>query len=135
MSIAPVNNSIYLERCKKIYIVPDGIQNQKYVAAFLKNIEPLGYTFSAELIHRAGRLDVDELTRLYIEVMSTLKKMVGANVSYKPMYPNFPQQVIEANEGELYINSILHYLGDLIGTRILPQYEKEDSRRFTTIPV
>ena len=41
------------------------------------------------------------------------------------MYPNFPDQVKEASEEELYSNAFFHYLGDWIGKRILPNYEKK----------
>ncbi|MFN0200205.1 MAG: TerD family protein, partial [Bacteroidia bacterium] len=38
--------------------------------------------------------------------------------------PNFPTQVMEASDAELYLNAIVHYLGDWIGARILPNYKK-----------
>jgi stress response protein SCP2 len=41
-----------------------------------------------------------------------------------PMYPNFPKQVMEASDAELYINALMHYIGDVVGLRITPQYEK-----------
>ncbi len=41
------------------------------------------------------------------------------------MYPNFPRQVMEATEAELYVNAVLHYLGDLAGNRMIPFYNKE----------
>ena len=40
------------------------------------------------------------------------------------MYPNFPSQVMEMEEAELYINAMMHYLGRWFGVRILPNYEK-----------
>ncbi|MED1722202.1 hypothetical protein [Brevibacillus parabrevis] len=36
--------------------------------------------------------------------------MVGASRRFKPFYPNFPRQVMEASDGELYLESIIHYL-------------------------
>ena len=53
---------------------------------------------------------------------------------YKPMYPNFPRQVMEAPAAELYLNAVLHYLtawvADVVGGGRgkfiwLPDYEKK----------
>ena len=35
--------------------------------------------------------------------------MVGANVEYRPMYPNFPKQVVEASDCELLVYALTHY--------------------------
>ena len=51
--------------------------------------------------------------------------MVGAHVKHKPMYPNFPGQVMEASEVELYLNAMAHYIGDGFGVRIMPEYKKQ----------
>ena len=39
------------------------------------------------------------------------------------MYPNFPEQVMELSDAELYLNAIIHYLTD---GKILPSYETEE---------
>ena len=36
--------------------------------------------------------------------------MIGDDVIYEPMYKNFPEEVMEASEIDLYLNAILHYL-------------------------
>lgn len=81
-----------------------------YLAAALRNIESLGYTFSLELLERIRTLSEAEFFPLYSEVVTVLKEMVGASRKYKPMYPNFPEQVMEASEGELYLQAITHCL-------------------------
>lgn len=81
-----------------------------YLAAALRNIESLGYTFSLELLERIRTLSEAEFFPLYSEVVTVLKEMVGASRKYKPMYPNFPEQVMEASEGELYLQAIIHCL-------------------------
>jgi len=48
--------------------------------------------------------------KLYEALIPQLRKSVGAHVSHKPMYPNFPQQVRDASDFELWSNAILHYL-------------------------
>ena len=41
---------------------------------------------------------------------------------YRPFYPDFPVQVRSASEATLLVNAALHYLGDVVGARILPGY-------------
>ena len=41
---------------------------------------------------------------------------------YRPFYPDFPVQVHTASEDTLLVNAALHYLGDVVGARILPGY-------------
>ena len=41
---------------------------------------------------------------------------------YRPFYPDFPIQVRTASEVTLLVNAVLHYLGDVVGVRILPDY-------------
>lgn len=98
-------------------------KEEVYAATLLKNIESLGYTFSEEAIEILKKKNVDELKKMYLEVVSVLKKLVGANVVYKPLYPNFPEEVMEAEEVELYLNAILHYLS--LGT-YYPESEKKE---------
>lgn len=106
-----MKNQIYLRRKKKI-IVEQG-QNElpvSYLAAALRNLESLGYTFSLELLGKIRTLSEGEFFQLYSQIVTVLKDMIGASRRYKPMYPNFPGQVMEAGEGELYLQAIIHYL-------------------------
>jgi len=119
-------NTLFIRRRNKVW-VPEGTDTLpvKYVSALLRNIEPLGFTFSKALIDQVSRLSVEALEPFYIELIRDLRLLVGAHVPHEPMYPNFPQQVMEASEAELYFNAILHYLGDLTNTRIFPFYNKD----------
>ena len=41
---------------------------------------------------------------------------------YRPFYPDFPVQARTPSEATLLVNAALHYLGDVVGVRILPDY-------------
>lgn len=120
-------NEIYLRR-KNLVMVDAGTNSlpKEFAATALKNFEALGYIFSAELFNTLLTLSEEDFVDFYKKTARILKKSKGAHVVHKPMYPNFPKQVMEASYAELYINAILHYLGDLVGTRIMPDYEKEE---------
>lgn len=89
----------------------------------LKNIEALGFTFSEQLIQACRELSLQQLTALYREVIDALRQAKGAHHIHKPMYPNFPEQVMAMDEVDLYINAIVHYLTD---GRYLPASERKE---------
>lgn len=103
----------------------DGLPRIGFVASLMRNLESIGFTFSAPVVERLQRWDPGELLALAEDLVPLLLREVGGHVRYRPMYPNFPQQVMEADEAELYLNAFLHYYGDAIGERILPQYRKQ----------
>ncbi|MBV9469541.1 MAG: TerD family protein [Abitibacteriaceae bacterium] len=117
-----MNNVIYLRRRHKVWLeagkghLPPGT-----VGAILKNIESLGYTFSAPLIERLQTLSLDQITEFHATLIGTLRALVGAHKAWEPMYPNFPQQVMAMDEEQLYVNAIIHYL-----TNALPMFEKKE---------
>lgn len=90
-----------------------------------KNIEVLGFTFSPSLIRALYTLSKEQFKDLYDEIIAALKAMVGAHVKYCPMYPDFPMQVMQADDVELYLNAMYHY-----HTLDLPRYETADRPPF-----
>ena len=101
-------------------------KNKVYVATMLKNLEPLGFTFSKKLINSLADVSKQDLTTIYNTILPILKKLKGAHVAHKPMYPNFPTQVMDADQAELYLNAIIHYLGIVLEENVLPEYPKEE---------
>jgi len=84
-----------------------------YVASLNKNIESLGYIFAPEVIKVLATLDLDKLVKIYNKVITVLKVAKGVR-DFKPMYPNFPKQVMDMSEYELYSNAFLHYFSSWI---------------------
>jgi len=119
------NNTLFLRRRSKISLpLSDGRDSlpRNYIASMLKNLEALGFTFSAALIEACRALSLAQLTALYQELLVALEKAKGAHQLHKPMYPNFPAQVMEMHACELYINAIFHYL---TSGRYLPVTERK----------
>jgi hypothetical protein len=88
---------------------------------FKANIMDLGFMFTENAMLTLSGMSDTELKALYNKMIPELKEMKGDNVEHKPMYPNFPRQVMDASYTELFINAIVHYLS--FGT-LLPEYEK-----------
>src|SRR5574343_86552 len=124
-------NSIFLRRSMKVIISPEAVHdtsstlNIAYLGSFLKNLESLGYTLSVDAIKALTNVSVDTCSIVYNSIVNQLRTMTGANRSWVPMYRNFPQQVMEASDAELYVTAMMHYIGDLIGLRIMPDHEKK----------
>lgn len=116
-------NEILLRRKNRVMVKKEENELPKsYIATMLKNLEAYGFTFSAELIDIINTLSEKEATEFYKNLVAIVKEMIGGKVKYKPMYPNFPEQVMKADMCELYINAIIHYISS---GKILPDYEKE----------
>jgi hypothetical protein len=127
---------IYLTKCLKV-ILPEGDGRAApaaptVVSTAAKNLQALGFGLSSPLLERLIALGDEQVVEWYEAVLPILQKMVGAHRSFDPMYPNFPQQVMEASEAELFFNAMTHYYGfflsDLLGDPnlvVLPHYEKE----------
>lgn len=104
-------NEILLRR--KMMIMPAeeyGFSNNaRYVLTMMANVQSLGFTFSEELFKELSSRWIEDLEKLYLQLVPQLRKMVGANHEYKPLYPNFPNSVLEKKDAELYFNAICHY--------------------------
>lgn len=107
----PPVNSIYLRRGLKV-IVPSGSSttSSALIAAFQKNLECLGFVLGPEVAAAVGKLSIEELVPFYRETVDVLREMVGAHREFKPLYPDFPEQVMNMPEAELYLNALLHYI-------------------------
>lgn len=118
-------NEIILRRKNKLTISKEQSSNSNivFISTMLKNIENLGFTFSMGVIEVLKTFSADSLNGFYLELIPMLKNMVGADVVYHPMYPNFPQSVMKKNEAELYLNAIVHYL---TGGVLYPVEKKEE---------
>lgn len=125
--------NIILRRKNRVFINDDdmlkslsaaaGEKNKQIVATMNKNIEVFGYTMSETLFDKLVHMKVKNREVVYDALVSGLKEITGADKVYNPMYPNFPESVMEKDDFELYFNAIVHYWS--FGT-LLPYEEKEE---------
>lgn len=126
-------NSIMLRRRGMILIPDKNIKNddyentneivKQYVTALNYNMMNLGYKLSKDAFDTLCACSISELDVIYKNTIDALKELKGADVEYHPMYPNFPREVIEKDELELYFNAIVHYLS---GGTLYPVSEEEE---------
>ena len=107
-------NSIALRHLNGIYI-PKNIDNNvnetlsiEELATLIKKFEGYGHIFSKELaiaISKEERNVIIDKLKSVIKVIENFK----SDKDYVVFYKNFPDEVINMSEVELYINQILHY--------------------------
>lgn len=121
-------NTIYLRRANKL-IVSQGKRVDRlpevYLGTAMKNVESLGYTFSHRLMHALRTLSKEQFAAFYGQLEADIRLLLGAHVQYQPMYPGFPEQVMEESDAQLYLNAVYHYL-----TLDLPGYERTSRPAF-----
>jgi len=91
-------------------------------SALLVDMMKLGFIMSQEMYDTMAEFSNEQVVTVYSNLIPVLKRLVGADVQYKPMFPNFPEQVRESSELELFIVNIIHYM---TGGQWLPEYEKD----------
>lgn len=102
------------------------------------NLMSLGFIMSESLYTHLCQTSKKELTQFANHLMPILNKLKGSHVKHKPMYPNFPKQVIEASDVELYLNALLHYFSDgefLFDYNVLPRKFSFETVKFQQIDV
>ena len=84
----------------------------------LTTLRALGYRLSD-----SARYALTRPEQAWALVNAAARLTSGSPVAeYRPFYPDFPVQVRTASEATLLVNAALHYLGDVVGVRILPAY-------------
>lgn len=116
-----MKNKITIKKLSAIAIETGRENNTEITSQFVAAMMNYGYVMSEELFNAVKTLDKESVKELFHDVMSTLQKIKGCDVSYKVMYPNFPEQVMKASRAELFINAISHYWS--LG-KWLPKYEE-----------
>lgn len=120
-----MNRKIELLKMEGLVVVPgDMSPEDNRTLAYSLNLEMmrLGYVMSQELLEVLSKMDRTRLVKLAKDTVQVLRKAKGDNVKHQPMYKNFPEQVMEMHEIELYLNAIVHYW--TMG-RWKPEHKKE----------
>ena len=85
MDVRPTEKAIYLtKRAKVVLDEGRGVCSTSAVATFNKNLESLGFTLSRALFERLRTHSVEEVARLYEEIVPVLERMVGAHRQFRP---------------------------------------------------
>lgn len=114
--ISPYNDS------KLPYPCEFNPETKEMVATICKNLYDYGFKLDEKSFNiLALKFNKEDIVDWYNKVLLiSIKQYLGDDVEYNCMYPNFPQQVMDMSNAELYINAIIHYMSD---GRLVPYYE------------
>ncbi|WP_373262274.1 TerD family protein [Hungatella hathewayi] len=106
-------NEILLNRKNLISVNPvtdsvDSFEKYLIAATASKKLESLGFRYTHDLIKKLRESSVEEILKIEEQILSNIEKRLGADVRYKPMYPGFPDTVMEKSEFELYLDAMIY---------------------------
>ena len=107
------DETIYFDNFKVITPeIHEDVNNKRIVATILKNIETYGYTMSSNLIDRLIKCTEEDLNNFYAKVIKLIRSQIGIVVmqSIKPLYQNFPNELIDEDETDDYLLTINGYV-------------------------
>lgn len=129
-------NSIMFNNQQK-FIIPlstDSVypltNNIQAVLTINRNLESFGYTLDTEILEQLSKFSIDDLTYIYNDIIDIIKEKIGINEFTKTnlFYSNFPDEVMDKSESELYFNSLLYYTfsqTDDVRDKIIASYIKD----------
>lgn len=115
---------------KKVLIDSIGSEDNTILAIMLQlELMNLGFILSTEAFDKvkfASKNWYDEFSK---EGLNYLKTLLSVKNNYKPLYKNFPDEVINSSEEELFLNAFHHYSSN--GTWIPPENLNFNFKKFS----
>jgi len=102
-------DKITVKKLNALVVTPSNHNSKELALTLNALMMQQGFIMSEQLFKVVETLSAKEFTELYSRVGQLFKQLKGSHVVHKPMYPNFPQQVIEMSHLDLYFNAIVHY--------------------------
>ena len=101
-------------------------QDDRTLAALQSRVGEFGFMLSLDVLKDLSKMEKSEFIDYVDDLTDALIEVTGKRPNNKAFYPNFPRQVAEASEVELFHNAMMHYFGASVGLRITPVYPVED---------
>ena len=109
--------------------VDDEFESQHRKASGLslcKHWESIGYVLSRSDIEKLTSLDITAHAWIHKNVTPSLVKTLGGHRHMRPMYPNFPQQVMEMSDAQLYMDALLAEAAQELGLPSISNAPEEE---------
>ncbi|MEZ2298099.1 TerD family protein [Variovorax sp. RCC_210] len=105
-----MNESIYLRRRWRVLAEPgQATLPPAYLATLYKELEALGCTLSPSLDACLCTWEPEPFVGFHRTLLKNVRALKGAHREWKPLYPNFPEQVASASATTLLLNAVRHY--------------------------
>lgn len=107
--------AIFIEQTDNDISIND--YKQVLIATAAKNLESLGYTFSPELAYKMLNASVEDIIKMAQFLTDEIRHKLGGDVEYHPLYPGFPESVLERSEATLFFDALVYAIS---GFEVLP---------------
>ncbi len=105
-----MNGALYLRRRSRVLAQSgDAVLPPAYLATLYKELEPLGFTLSPALDACLSTWEAKPFEAFYRTLLKSLRELKGAHHAWRPLYPNFPAEVVQASAADLFLNAVRHY--------------------------
>lgn len=111
-------NNITLRHLNGVYVQEQKLNIEKVsnnntlsiaeMATIIKKFQGYGYTFEKDLAEIIFKVDRDYAIDLCREILENIEDF-KSDKEYEVFYKNFPKDVMNMEEADIYINQILHY--------------------------
>ena len=134
---------VLITQQKVVIDAPGGHDNWQLAASVNRNLCCFGYTLGASALARLAACAQDDIEEFNDELMAAIEDHTGADrfASVEPFYRNFPEEVMEKSEVELYLNAYLYYLlqygfdaGELVRDAVTDPEKREHNPFSETFP-
>lgn len=89
--------------------VDASVDNRIPVSTLQAKLMQYGYMLDEKAFEAMSRADLSAISEFYDDVINFLKEKMGGKFDYKPLYKNFPKEVMSLSDAELFINAQIHY--------------------------
>ena len=106
-------------------------EGMRYALTLNRNLSCYGYTLSKDLLEETSKLSKYQVKRVW-DMLSTSVENVLDVESFRDrtlFYPNFPEEVMEKSDAELYLNSLIYYIGSAFGVDAQESLVEEPVKR------
>ena len=110
--------------------------SKELLGTFLKNLESIGWILSGEFLETLKKSSSSRLQGFYNDLLDELKIATGAHATFTPLFPNFPNTLMNDSESDEYLIQYSHYLsaGDwLPDTPVSQQMKLADPKNLKTL--
>lgn len=84
--------------------------SKELLSTFLKNLESIGWTLSQEFVDTLRKSSSSRLEGFYNDLLAELKIATGQHADFTPLFPNFPNSLMNDSESDEYLAQYEHYL-------------------------
>ena len=87
----------------------DRLRNELEAVTLQAELMKLGFILDQAAFNHLTKWKSEDSARYFNDILPVAKEMVGAKRSYRPMYVNFPREVMDTPSYQLMLNALAHY--------------------------